>query len=72
MIIKVYIVRCSYCQAPLREPYGMDHRPKYFYTLDSIALAMNEANWGTLTCPGPYWIGVPSVCSVRLQKQHQG
>lgn len=47
MIQKVYIVRCSYCHAPLLEPYGMDHRPKYFYTLDSIVLAMNEANWGT-------------------------
>jgi len=48
MIHKVYIVRCSYCQAPLCEPHGLDHRPRYFYQLDSIPQAMSEANWGTV------------------------
>lgn len=48
MIVKVYIVRCSHCQAPLRDSYGMDHRPKYFYQIDGIVQAMKEANWGTV------------------------
>jgi hypothetical protein len=48
MIHKVYIVRCSYCHAPLRDPTGLDHRPRYFYQLDSIQEAMSEAGWGTL------------------------
>lgn len=54
MINKVYIVRCSYCHAPLREPYGLGHRPKYFYDLASIPQAMKEAQWtlvnGTEVC----------------------
>lgn len=45
MIHKVYIVRCSYCHAPLREPYGLDHRPKYFYSIDNIQPVLKEAGW---------------------------
>lgn len=62
MIQKVLIVRCSYCHAPLREPYGMDHRPKYFYTLDSIAQTMREAQWKV--------IGGTEVCGGCAEKQN--
>lgn len=54
MIQKVYIVRCSFCKGPLRDPYIMDHRPKYFYELESIELALKQAGWdninGTQIC----------------------
>lgn len=49
MIIKVYIVRCSYCHASLRDPNGSDHRPMYFYQLDSIPEVMRESGWGVIS-----------------------
>jgi len=45
MIHKVYIVRCSYCHAPLHDRMVADYRPKYFYTLDGILQALSDANW---------------------------
>lgn len=54
MIHKVYIVRCSYCHAPLLEPYGLGQRPRYFYDLAAIPQAIKEAQWtlmsGTEVC----------------------
>ena len=60
MIHKVYIVRCSYCHAPLCEPNGLDHRPKYFYQVDGIPLAMKDVGWGT--------VNGMEVCRKCLQK----
>jgi hypothetical protein len=48
MIHKVYIVRCSHCHAPLREPNGLDSRPRYFYQIDTIPLALKDAGWGVV------------------------
>jgi hypothetical protein len=54
MIHKVYIVRCSQCHASLRDTKFFDYRPRYFYSIDSIAQALSEANWkvinGTEIC----------------------
>lgn len=45
MIIKVFIVRCSYCHAPLRDPNGMNHMPRYFYNSNDIEAALLEQDW---------------------------
>ena len=54
MIHKVYIVRCSYCHGSLREPLSTDFRPRYFYSMDAIKPALEEAGWkvvsGTEVC----------------------
>jgi len=45
MIIKVLIVRCSYCHAPLRDPHGINHMPRYFYNPNDIEAALLEQQW---------------------------
>lgn len=49
MIIKIYIVRCSFCHKFLPDPYALDQRtPQHFNSLDSIPLALEKAKWGTI------------------------
>lgn len=45
MIIKVFIVRCSYCHAALCDPHGTNHMPRYFYRSSDIEEAMAEQSW---------------------------
>lgn len=45
MIQNVLIVRCSYCRAPLRDPFTGNHTPRYFYELSSIPPVLIEQGW---------------------------
>jgi hypothetical protein len=67
MITKVYIVRCSFCYKMLPDPYGLDQiSPQYFNSLNSIPLALEKAQWGTVngmqickTCHEQYFHSQP-------------
>jgi hypothetical protein len=45
VIIKVFIVRCSYCHAALCDPHSMNYMPRYFYRSSDIEEAMAEQSW---------------------------
>lgn len=45
MIQRVFVVRCSYCRAPLRDPSTGSHTPRYFYEAASIPPVLIEQGW---------------------------
>jgi len=45
MIQRVFIVRCSYCRAPLRDPFTGSFTPRYFSEAAGIPPVLIEQGW---------------------------